>query len=319
MVSPDMNPNNFYNVIYGAPGSGDFVFGRTSSRLGSTDSGVWRSVNGTQKYDSWRISPALSIPEFFVRTNWLVTETTVPASGTQVALTLKDNFSLIDANRLYNNAAGNDYGIKVINYGPMGVDNNGNLVPMSSGTLFGSVLLAKRASAASMINVPVGSGGQFQQSGCTTKAQSNVQLNRLAVGNCANGTMSISNSSTFTYGGSSPAPGTLSIYAGFQYAGDLGTSGAGVAVIGPSGPLMSATLNSGSAGVNGALGPINWQAATSNITWQPGQIYTIGFSAYSGPATVCRRVGIFNESKKCDNFWPTAVIGWNGPAVMTFQ
>jgi hypothetical protein len=312
MVSPDTTASDFYYVVYGVPGSNDFVSGRTNTTLAPTSAAAWRNANGTQKYDSWRISPTLNIPEFFVRTNWLVTDTIIPASPGQFGLYLQDYLQLIGANPSYSTAVTNGYGIKFMTYGEMGVDSNGNVVPMAGATRFASVVLVKRASAATMVRVPAGSGGTFQQSGCTTRTQNSAQMNRVAISNCAVGSMTITNSGTFIYSGSTDAPGAVALNAGFQYFGDPGAANASVTLSQNGTALGSAKASGGTRSVEGGAQPITWSTSNLNVTWKPGQIYTVTLYAASVPARVCVR-------GNCGPQWPTTVVGINGPAVMTFQ
>lgn len=196
LVSPDMNPNNIYTV-----------FGRTQNiALPSTDSGLWKRISGVNPYDSWRINPALSIPEFVVTKDWLMYKLSYPLPGSGTYL-----FGVADKSKL------SDYGEtltpinQTINFGF--VDAQGN--PAPSGTPFGTLVFARRASARTMLSIP-GTGATRSYGPCTDpKAQINVARNFFQIRNCIQ--FQLSQQVKFRYGGAQPAACDWEMNLTFKY------------------------------------------------------------------------------------------------------
>lgn len=146
LVSPDMNPNNYYTV-------GGFPF-----QLPSTDSGPsnWTRIAGNTVYDSWQIDPPTSKPKFFATNQWLMYRNLnffipgpIPGMNPRYIgynYAVGDKFRLTDTRNPSNSYSRINYGY---------VDENGKYAD-TTGTLFGSVVLATRASANSMLNFPAG-------------------------------------------------------------------------------------------------------------------------------------------------------------------
>ncbi len=205
LVSPDMNPNNTYSLL-----SGPYAYAPT---LPSTDSGLWKRVNGVSPYDSWQIDNATSMPKFFVQKDWLMWKpasfppiTKYPCSNYQPCrFFINDAWKVTDQRPNYT-----DYNVRY-------VDAEGN--PAQSGTPFGSLVLVLRASANSILTVKAG-----QKSGTCLNRSAVITTggypNKFSIQNCG-GTMTISQRIPFLFGGGSPSLGDWEMNMDYQRDGNL--------------------------------------------------------------------------------------------------
>ncbi|HUJ13034.1 MAG TPA: hypothetical protein VL284_04510, partial [Thermoanaerobaculia bacterium] len=140
-VSPDMNPNNPYSLTEFRRSASPNL--STITALPSTDSGLWTTMKDPCNpacawplYDSWRIN-VINFNEVRVTSDWLMYRTILPVTMAARPYVVK----LTDAWGLTEDGDTNAYPLQSFTYGRV----DSNRQPSSSGTLFGSVVVAKRA------------------------------------------------------------------------------------------------------------------------------------------------------------------------------
>ena len=279
LASPDMNSTNTYVIQWGSTDRAQLrsaaVLASTTTACGSAlAQDCWRPFVGPKLYDSWRRYPAnLAWSEFFVTKNWNLLQTAVPAQpGTRTLIDVKDSFRVLDWRR--------DYGYQVIDFQKMGVDSSGNLVPSQNGVLFGSVILTKRASADSMLQIPGSDRPTVTHNyDCKLPVVFNTpSRNNVSIRTCGNGSADISNSALFLYCATCTAgfSGALTYGVSLSVTGDRGGSYAWSALkcsnfASPAG--VSVTNHS----------PGTAQSIMFPVTFQPGQLCSVEIGAYWTP------------------------------------
>ena len=143
-VGVNLNEPNTYTIV----DQGN----RPIMGLPSADSGLWKTLPAGAPYDAWRFrnNPGAFatdlVPEFYRATTWIMYRTILPSTtayGTY-QLKLADKWGVTD-----DSATPGLYGFKAMRVG--NVDDNNQ--PSATGSLFGTVTLAKRAAARTILRI----------------------------------------------------------------------------------------------------------------------------------------------------------------------
>ncbi len=221
LVSPNTNPRldyyGYYKIVdaYGGPPLVSLPTANTSCAKDLDQNCCTRMV-GPTLYDSW-LTPGAGFAEFFVTKDWLLLQTTVPVQpGRSTFLMVRDVDDVTGWSK--------SYGFQRISLRKMGLDRNGNLVPSDNGVLFGSVVLARRASAESMLHIP----GRVKD--CKSPVIASYGVDSVSIANCwsSNKQANVQSQAAFRYCStcSTPVTGGFTFGVTLRLNGDLGSSSA---------------------------------------------------------------------------------------------
>ena len=281
------------------------------------DSGSWKPQTGYVPYDSWYFS-ANSELQFSVAKDWLVYKQTVPIcsapsdsclSPNRYAFFMYDTVGL-DGPRPDDQAAERSLGHGVSTVVLQTIDGtaNGDLAPSPTGTLFGSIILAKRPTAGTALHL-FGRFKNFTNQGCSAQVIAGIDFDFVGVSNCGNAVGTLTQSESFTYTGAAPglkSTGTVTLGVRFRgtndYRGSVGWTG-----IYTSGGAEQASVK------NNANETMAVVTTPGSVTWVPGQKYFVQLGVQSSKYQVCP------VYRSCENKWPGTVFATRGPVGFTID